>query len=59
MSGEQESVAARRLAEASRAATIELHKQGTPEYDQRAHQRAVEQERKAAEAVAAERAARG
>jgi len=55
MTGSGESAAARRLAEASRAATIELHKQGTPEYDQRAHQRAVEAERKAAEAFAAER----
>jgi hypothetical protein len=41
----------RRLAEASRAATTELYKQGTPEYDGRAHQHAVELERKAAEAV--------
>jgi hypothetical protein len=50
-----ESEAAKRLAEASRAATIELHKQGTPDYDARAHQRAVEFERKAVEAVEAER----
>ncbi len=57
MTGAGESAAARRLAEASRAATVELHKQGTPEYDQRAHERAVEAERKAAEAVAAEREA--
>jgi hypothetical protein len=41
-----------KLAEASRAATTELYKQGTPEYDARAHQRAVEFERKAAEAEA-------
>jgi hypothetical protein len=40
-----------RLAEASRAATRELYKTGTPEYDVRAHQRAVEAERKAQEAA--------
>ena len=39
--------AARRLAEASRLATQELHKSGTPEYDVRAHQRAIEAERRA------------
>ena len=44
--------AAQSLAEASRAASVELHKQGTAEYDARAHQRAVEFERKAADAVA-------
>lgn len=38
-----------RLAHASRVATQELHKQGTPDYDPRAHERAVEAERKAAE----------
>ncbi|WP_448060300.1 translation initiation factor 2 [Cellulomonas hominis] len=42
---------AQSLAEASRAATAELHKQGTPEYDARAHQRAVERERRVADAV--------
>ena len=47
-----------RLAEASRVATEELHKTGTPEYDSRAHQRAVEAERKAQAALDAERAAR-
>ncbi len=41
---------AQSLAEASRAATAELHKQGTPEYDARAHQRAVERERRGGEA---------
>lgn len=46
--------AAQRLAEASRVASEELYKQGTPEYDARAHQRAVEFERKSADAVAAE-----
>lgn len=50
-----ESEAAKRLAEASRVATAELHKQGTPDYDPRAHERAVEFERRAAEAVRAER----
>ncbi|UJP39179.1 translation initiation factor 2 [Cellulomonas palmilytica] len=45
--------AAHKLAEARRVATEELFKQGTPEYDQRAHQRAVEAERKAAEAAQA------
>ncbi|GEL93769.1 translation initiation factor 2 [Cellulomonas composti] len=40
-----------RLAEARRTATQELYKQGTPEYDARAHRRAVEAERKAEEAV--------
>jgi len=44
---------AARLAEASRLATQELHKQGTPDYDPRAHERAVEAERKAAEALRA------
>ena len=48
---------ASRLAEASRIATQELHKQGTPEYDPRSHQRAIEAERKAQDAVDAERAA--
>ncbi|QGQ19507.1 translation initiation factor 2 [Cellulomonas sp. JZ18] len=48
--------AQRRLAEASRIARRELDKQGTPDYDHRAHERAVEAERKAAEAA---RAARG
>ncbi|ADG74608.1 translation initiation factor 2 [Cellulomonas flavigena DSM 20109] len=42
-----------RLAEASRIATQELHKQGTPDYDPRAHERAIEAERKAAEALRA------
>ncbi|WP_448629302.1 translation initiation factor 2 [Cellulomonas soli] len=41
----------RKLAEASRAATRELYKSGTPEYDVRAQQRAVEAERKAHEAA--------
>ena len=45
-----------RLADASRVATQELFKQGTPEYDPRAHQRAVEAERRAQAAVDAEHA---
>ena len=47
-----------RLAEASRVATQELFKQGTPEYDPRAHQRAVEAQHRAQEAVDAEQAAK-
>ncbi len=43
--------ATRRVAEASRRATAELHKQGTPEYDPRQHEKAVERERRAAEAA--------
>ena len=50
-----EKEAASRLAEASRIATEELHKTGTPEYDARAHQRAVEAERKALDALEAEK----
>ena len=38
----------RRVAEASRRASAELHKQGTPDYDLRQHQKAVERERRAA-----------
>ncbi|GIG38051.1 translation initiation factor 2 [Cellulomonas pakistanensis] len=41
--------AARRVAEAGRRATTERDKQGTPEYDPRQHQKAVERERRAAE----------
>lgn len=51
--------AAHRLAEASRLATQELHKQGTPDYDPRAHERAVEAERKALDALEAEKKASG
>lgn len=51
---DNEHEAAQRLAEASRVASEELYKQGTPEYDARAHRRAVEFERKAADAAAAE-----
>ena len=47
-----------RLAEAKRLVTQELHKQGTPDYDPRSHQRAIEAERKAQDAVDAEQAAR-
>ncbi|WP_315097453.1 translation initiation factor 2 [uncultured Cellulomonas sp.] len=46
-----------RLAEAKRLVTQELHKQGTPDYDPRSHQRAIEAERKAQDAVDAERSA--
>ena len=41
--------ATRRVAEASRRASAELHKQGTPDYDPRQHQKAVERERRAAD----------
>ncbi|WP_258726982.1 translation initiation factor 2 [Cellulomonas sp. NS3] len=51
-----ESEAATRLAAASRVARAELDKQGTPDYDPRAHERAVEFERKAADALRAARA---
>ncbi len=44
--------AAHRVAEASRRATEELHKQGTPDYDPRQHQKAVERERRAAQEAA-------
>ncbi len=44
--------ATRRVAEASRRATAELHKQGTPEYDPRQHEKAVERERRAAQGQA-------
>ncbi|GEL46146.1 translation initiation factor 2 [Cellulomonas hominis] len=44
--------ATRRVAEASRRATAELHKQGTPEYDPRQHEKAVERERRAAQGPA-------
>lgn len=42
-----------RLAAASRAVTEELAKQGTPDYDPRTHERLLEAERKAREAVEA------
>ncbi len=48
-----ETEAARRYVEAGRIAAAEARKAGTPEYDHRAHDRAVEYERKAAEALAA------
>ena len=40
---------AERLVRAKREVTEELAKQGTPEYDHRAYERAVEAERKAAD----------
>jgi hypothetical protein len=52
-----ESEAAKRYVEAGRIAAAEARKAGTPEYDPRAHDRAVEHERKAAEALAAAQAA--
>lgn len=38
-----------KLAQAKRAVTEELAKQGTPGYDPRSHERLIEAERKAAE----------
>jgi hypothetical protein len=51
--GDRESAAeaTRRVAEASRRATAELHKQGTPDYDPRQHEKAVERERRAAQGL--------
>ncbi len=43
---------AERLVRAKRTVTEELAKQGTPEYDHRAYERAVEAERKAADELA-------
>jgi hypothetical protein len=40
---------AERLVRAKRQVTEELAKQGTPEYDHRAYERAVEEERKVAD----------
>lgn len=48
---EEKDAATARLAQAKRAVTEELFKQGTPDYDPRTHERLVEAERKAAEAV--------
>jgi len=62
MAQDHESEAARRYVEAGRIAAAEARKAGTSDYDHRAHDRAVEHERKAAEALAAEQdaaAARG
>jgi hypothetical protein len=52
VTSEQESAAARMYIEAGRVAAAEARKSGTPDYDQRAHERAVEHERKMAEALA-------
>ena len=56
MTSEQESEAARRYIEAGKVAAAEARKTGTPEYDRRAHERAVEHERKMADALAKEQA---
>jgi hypothetical protein len=45
-----------RLVRAKRQVTEELAKQGTPEYDHRAYERAVEEERKVADQLDAEQA---
>ncbi|WP_242511534.1 translation initiation factor 2 [Pengzhenrongella frigida] len=55
MTGQSE--AAKRYIEAGRVAAAEARKTGTPEYDPRAHERAVEHERKMAEELAKEQAA--
>lgn len=47
MTSDQVKAAEKRLVDAARAARVELEKTGTPEYDARAHQRAVEEERRA------------
>ncbi|RYV50352.1 translation initiation factor 2 [Pengzhenrongella frigida] len=52
-----QSEAAKRYIEAGRVAAAEARKTGTPEYDPRAHERAVEHERKMAEELAKEQAA--
>lgn len=52
MTSEQESEAARKYIEAGKVAAAEARKSGTPDYDPRAHERAVEHERKMAEALA-------
>ncbi len=44
-----------RLVRAKKTVTEELAKQGTPEYDHRAYERAVEEERKATEELAADK----
>ncbi|HUX71228.1 MAG TPA: translation initiation factor 2 [Cellulomonadaceae bacterium] len=51
MTSEQVKEAEKRLSDAAKAARVELEKTGTPEYDSRAHQRAVEEERNAQEAL--------
>ncbi|MCR6493048.1 translation initiation factor 2 [Cellulomonas sp. P24] len=56
MTSDQVKEAEKRLADAAKAARIELEKTGTPDYDSRAHQRAVEEERNAQEALEQARA---
>ena len=51
MTSEQVKEAEKRLSDAAKAARVELEKTGTPGYDSRAHQRAVEEERNAQEAL--------
>ncbi|QTE28331.1 translation initiation factor 2 [Pengzhenrongella sicca] len=52
MASEQENEAARRYIEAGKVSAAEARKSGTPEYDPRAHERAVEHERKMADELA-------
>ncbi|GIG29947.1 hypothetical protein [Cellulomonas marina] len=47
----QEPTTTGRYAERQRAAAAELHKTGTPDYDPRSHERAVEATRKAQDAA--------
>ncbi len=54
MASEQENEAARRYVEAGKVSAAEARKSGTPEYDPRAHERAVEHERKMADELAKE-----
>lgn len=53
MTSDQVSAAEKRLIDAARESRVQLEKTGTPEYDARAHERAVEEERKAQEALTA------
>jgi len=53
---EHESEAARRYVAAGRVSAAEARRSGTPEYDPRAHERAVEHERKMADELAKEQA---
>lgn len=57
MTSDQVKDAEKRLIDAARAARIQLEKTGTPEYDARAHQRAVEEERRAQDALTEAQAA--
>ncbi len=51
MTAQQQTPADKKYVEAKTAAAELARKQGTPEYDPRAHRAAVERERRAAEAL--------